>query len=109
MATLPGVSSSVVPLDELFDEELALLRCGGSYDPAREERERQAEALEREKEALEKKRALWQKAHNRLAEKLAVLDADLEAVEQLLDELVYDKVVADRLAQERAENRGRMG
>jgi hypothetical protein len=104
----------------LFDEELALLRCGGSYDPAREERERQVEALEQEKDVLMRRRARVSQAKARFDAKVAktrerfdcalgLIDHDLEAAEQLLDELVYDKVVADRLALERAENRGRMG
>lgn len=91
MATLPGVSSAAIPLDELFDEEISILGRPGNYDnPGRED----AEALEEELKVWRKERA--------------ELDGKIEAAERLLDEFFYGKQIADRLAQERAENRARM-
>jgi hypothetical protein len=108
MATFPRVSTSAVDLSDLFSEQLDLLNRVRPILAARQEAQQQMDELEKEREALVQRRRRVTKAMDRLMALECRLDADIEAAEELMDELALGSFGARMLAKERAERKARM-
>lgn len=125
MATLPKVSVSCVDLADLFDEERRLLDQASHLNTQQKAEQKLREVQE---DYLEQERSILLKERNSLVGKMTVtaearrlmdelsaqqdaefsrLEGQLEAVEQLMEELLYGGYAAKLLASERAEQKAR--
>lgn len=87
MATMPRVSAATIDASLLFEEEMARLKAAREI-LARQDAERvEKNYLEEETELLLQKKKLVGQAMDRLVKRLARLDEDIRAAEELMDEL----------------------